>query len=387
MSSVDDVSSSSGTFGSCPTTPFDGSLLSPANISIRGPNALGLSIGPGSESGAYTQLLRQYQRLERDLGREREEHNALKYVTPFLTFQTVLHVIHRLTHNKLSDAHSALMSVYVESTKRPRADDRAPPPDPSPVRTPCMTTEDKNAWSYSRADFPLVNYWTRQQWKDAETCHKDSSNPDIKGGTRGGSRAALGENVMMQYIEHQDGSVIDGSTAAGIRRTARTLWHDFYTRGLAPKTWGKVTREVEERFICEMEKDWPVLRYCEDHWKTRTFATAYYSPWYTPLHRKMQETAHKEAKAKAAQEKENTEPARKKPRTAVEDITEAHSPEHEVQDDRVCSLAPTTPTGDSIGDARSPSRELGEQDGSQGLPSRVASRPRARPLRTLRDPL
>jgi hypothetical protein len=231
----------------------------------------------------------------------------------------------------------------------------------------------------------LVKYWTRQQWKDTETCQKDSSNPDSKGGTQGGSRAALGENIMMQYIEHQDGSAINGSTAAGIRGTARMLWHDFYTRGLAPRTWGKVTREVEEKFICEMEKDWPVLRYCENHWKTRAFATAYYSPWYTPLNRKMQEAMHKEAEAKlkAIPEKENSEPARKKPRTAVEDITEAHSPEPEVQDDRVCSSAPTTPTG-NIGNARSPSRELGEQDGLQGLQSRVASKPRVRPLR---DPL
>ena len=58
MSSVNDVSSSFRTFGSCLTTPFDGLLLFPANISIGGPNALGASIGlVGSESGTYTQLL------------------------------------------------------------------------------------------------------------------------------------------------------------------------------------------------------------------------------------------------------------------------------------------------------------------------------------------
>jgi hypothetical protein len=61
MSPVNDISSSFGTFGSCLTTPFDGLLLSPVNISIGGPNALGLSIGlVGSESSTYTQLLRQY---------------------------------------------------------------------------------------------------------------------------------------------------------------------------------------------------------------------------------------------------------------------------------------------------------------------------------------
>jgi hypothetical protein len=116
---------------------------------------------------------------------------------------------------------------------------------------------------------------------------------------------------------------------------------------------------------------------------------AYYSPWYTPLNRKMQEAACKEAEAKsnATQEKENSEPVRKKPRTAAEDITgEAHTPKPEVQDYRVCSSAPMTPTRD-IGDTQSLSHVLGEQDGLQGLPSRVASRPRARPLRMLRDPL
>jgi hypothetical protein len=71
-----DFSFSPGTFGSGPTTPLDGSLLSPAQISY--PPASG---GLGSvDSSAYTQLLHQNRLLERELSKERQEHASLKYV-------------------------------------------------------------------------------------------------------------------------------------------------------------------------------------------------------------------------------------------------------------------------------------------------------------------
>jgi len=76
-----DFSFSPGTFGSGPTTPLDGSLLSPAQISY--PPASG---GLGSvDLSTYTQLLHQNHLLEHELSKERQEHVSLKYV-PCITW-------------------------------------------------------------------------------------------------------------------------------------------------------------------------------------------------------------------------------------------------------------------------------------------------------------
>jgi hypothetical protein len=76
-----DLSFPSGISVSGPTTPLDGSLLSPAHILYS--TASG---GPGSiNSSAYTHLLCQNQLLECELSKERQEHMSLKYVPCILT--------------------------------------------------------------------------------------------------------------------------------------------------------------------------------------------------------------------------------------------------------------------------------------------------------------
>ena len=61
-----------------------------------------------------------------------------------------------------------------------------------------------------------------------------------------------------------------------------------------------------------MEKKWPVLRYCENHWKVCALATSIYSQWYQGYRKKMLATR-------------DEEPARKKARTVVETISNPSS--------------------------------------------------------------
>jgi hypothetical protein len=79
-SSLDDISPSSGSFGSAPTTPLYGSLLSPPNIpSSIHDSLLSASMGlVDKENSAYNQLMRRYNQLEEDLRNEKQNHNLLK---------------------------------------------------------------------------------------------------------------------------------------------------------------------------------------------------------------------------------------------------------------------------------------------------------------------
>ena len=91
------------------------------------------------------------------------------------------------------------------------------------------TIDDTKLAMYSQSEYPHIKYWTRQQWKESENNTKDASDlQDNKDKTRGGTRSAKGENVMMLYIEHIDGMPIDGNMAADIRDYARMIWKDLY---------------------------------------------------------------------------------------------------------------------------------------------------------------
>jgi hypothetical protein len=81
----DDLSSVSGSFGSGLTTPSNDVLLSPVHLTYGGGTSLGRSTTQlAYDPGAYNRLMHQYCALEEQLRAEKEEHNALKYVTWFI---------------------------------------------------------------------------------------------------------------------------------------------------------------------------------------------------------------------------------------------------------------------------------------------------------------
>ena len=86
------------------------------------------------------------------------------------------------------------------------------------------TIDDTKPLLYSQSEYPHIKYWTKQQWKENENSTKDASDlVDNKDKTRGGTRSEKGENVMMLYIEHIDGTPIDGNLAAQIREHTRII--------------------------------------------------------------------------------------------------------------------------------------------------------------------
>jgi hypothetical protein len=184
---------------------------------------------------------------------------------------------------------------------------------------------------------------------------------------------------MTRYIEHTDGKPVSGAIASNIREYARSIWRGFYDRGLAPVTWGSASRTLQDRFIQEMEKEWPVLRYCENHWKTKQLATSIYPQWYKAYH---QEQAKKkqsleaqsqqmDLKRKQGDDSDLAKQASKKSRTTIED------------DDEVEYLSPEQIDTPDISISMPPAEDVGDQVVQEDISKRT-SVPRARPLR---DPL
>ena len=55
----------------------------------------------------------------------------------------------------------------------------------------------------------------------------NSSQPGISG-PHGGSRLAQGKNVMNLYIEHANGTSVDGTIAGQMREFIRSIWAGLY---------------------------------------------------------------------------------------------------------------------------------------------------------------
>ncbi|KAG6807409.1 hypothetical protein H0H92_007647, partial [Tricholoma furcatifolium] len=128
-------------------------------------------------------------------------------------------------------------------------------------------------------DYPNIKYWYKYQWLADKQALKDSG--DSKKCAKGRARQAQGVNVMLRYIEDSNGKVVDGFMAQKIRKLARTIWQSFAESGILPSTWGKASREANHQYRKEMERAFPVLALCDDHWKVDTIATEAYPSWYS----------------------------------------------------------------------------------------------------------
>jgi hypothetical protein len=199
--------------------------------------------------------------------------------------------------------------------------------------------EDASSTTYSRQDYPLIKYWYKVSLK---TEKKGTS--DVGSGARGGTRLANGENVMHFYIENVDGTPVDGSVVTAMREDARSIWESFSRRDIAPRKWGKATMEVRDEYVRVMETKWPMLRYCENHWKVHAIATINYPAWYRGCVRR--EIGLKD------DDEGCDEPVAKKCKTTMEEASDSESsPPPEVQGDIVATHVDDVPAPPRLEDS------------------------------------
>ena len=264
-------------------------------------------------------------------------------------------------HGQLVETHSLLMTTFAESQKRPRSDDWGSTSASEFSDTSSLQAREADPPACVCSKFPEVKYWTKQDWKEVENKRKNSSEV---AGPRGGGRSAKGENVMMLYVEHDNGRPVSGAMASDIRDFARSIWRGFYSRGMAPEKWGDVSKAVKDDYIHDMEREWSVLRYCEGHWKANYIATSIYSQWYHAYHKKTKRIKD-----------DCKEPKAKKRRMTSEEPRDASSPPAEPWADTPPPPICETPLEDEdIAEVPCPQVE------EQGPIQATIARPRARPL-------
>jgi hypothetical protein len=130
-----------------------------------------------------------------------------------------------------------------------------------------------------QSDYPQIRFWFKQDWVEREKEHNDATTlaQGLSKDNRGKRRT--GKNISLQYIEYQDGTMIDGFRASEIRKFARSIWMHLANRGKAPKTWGKVDMESAKHYHQEMARRFPELCLCAYNWKADQIATDNYPNW------------------------------------------------------------------------------------------------------------
>jgi hypothetical protein len=133
-----------------------------------------------------------------------------------------------------------------------------------------------------------IKYWKKETWKVHKKKLRDSLKiSNQQSGSWGGVRSAQGNNIMMQYLEEVNGTMVNGNKAGNIQEHTCTIWRGFYTKGIVPVRWGEGSKELQDQYCSEMESQFPILCYCDNHWKAHTIMTTIYSQWYHSWDEKM----------------------------------------------------------------------------------------------------
>jgi hypothetical protein len=130
-----------------------------------------------------------------------------------------------------------------------------------------------------RSDYPLIKFWTKQEW--TKYCSNDSDVTSTTDKTRGKTRAAQGVNVTMCFVEHKDGTVVDGHVASNIRQCARSAWVHLANNDKAPTKWRSASMLVIRSYHEELYRRFPFLQYCDNDWKAEQIAMDNYPSWYS----------------------------------------------------------------------------------------------------------
>jgi hypothetical protein len=150
-----------------------------------------------------------------------------------------------------------------------------------------MTTYTNATVNPSQQNFPNIRFWFKQDYTKFTAAKK--LNDGITGlnqGMKPWGRIWLSENenVMNDFIELEDGTVVDETTAKSI--CAR--FHDVFAKQKAmvehiqeamPESWGQASVTFKKFLIKEVYKQFPYMHWCDNDWKVHFLATRVYSNW------------------------------------------------------------------------------------------------------------
>ncbi|KAI9447367.1 hypothetical protein BJY52DRAFT_1193331 [Lactarius psammicola] len=146
-----------------------------------------------------------------------------------------------------------------------------------------------------RTDNPQVHYWVKKEYTHAmrkqNRGETDGNATTVQVKRKRGRPPRESDDEEDHsahfYLENQDGTPVDKSTIAEMSRKARMLWRTLDKNGLAPETFGKISKKAWDYFSRTILADQTheFLLLCDDgEWKLREWSTKSYPSWYRNKH-------------------------------------------------------------------------------------------------------
>jgi hypothetical protein len=151
-----------------------------------------------------------------------------------------------------------------------------------PASTTTVTEYQDITQQNAKTRYPNIKYWTKADYSEVgkEKKHRSDILEVGKGKPlRGNARMKDGENVMMDFVELEDGTVVDGITAAGIRSHMAAIFNEMAGSNRLPETWSKIGLLDREYVFSHLYKAFPYLQLCLDHWKAKEIGSRALSTW------------------------------------------------------------------------------------------------------------
>ena len=105
-------------------------------------------------------------------------------------------------------------------------------------------------------------------------------------GEHGRSWAAQGVNVAMQYIEDENGQMIDGHRVSAMCKLAHSIWAALANVRKALAKWLQADIVIAQSYRCKMQQHFPELQLCENDRKVDLITLDNYPSWYSSYRRK-----------------------------------------------------------------------------------------------------
>ncbi|KAJ7936767.1 hypothetical protein B0H13DRAFT_1853188 [Mycena leptocephala] len=188
------------------------------------------------------------------------------------------------THSELKARYETLNSSYMTLVNA--VSDKLSNVSNTPVSQhdalAAPSTSKKHLDVLTHDDYPQISYWTEQDYlKEESERKKVNGKASMKEAQskRGSRRLADDENVMLWFIEDQDGNSITGSRAKAARAKARQIWRYLHGQGRLSGRWNDADIVVRSYYAGEMRREFPELRLCEFDYKAHRIATMTFPNW------------------------------------------------------------------------------------------------------------
>jgi hypothetical protein len=172
--------------------------------------------------------------------------------------------------NKVHEALTRAIGSHVAGGSSSSSSSPSPPPSDLTLNLPEKYQGLNRENGCNR--FPGIKFWTQDDFSKSQKQKQDDVLVGDKGKPkRGNARLKEGENVACQYVEEEDGAVINGRVAEEIRKHLQLLYKQLGSQ--LPESWGKVGIVQRTYVLNELYKKYPYLALCHNDWKADYLAS------------------------------------------------------------------------------------------------------------------